>query len=1023
MALDFTEIKSGEDFELFITSMLRALSWEILIPPGRGPDGGVDILVRSPRDPNTDVSTVFIIQCKHLASSGRAVGMEHLSGPSLSDLLRARGAQGYILATSTIASQAVQNHFVQLNSADGRPYLLWDRTMLEGKLASLKEPKIVNQYFPKSGTALQRSEYVPTLLPSWTTIVSSLHARTLTDIQDTIGQKYIPDLYVTRSAIEQTLDDFLDAHARTGTIGSSIDRLHDTAQEAFGRATTVFGRLADSENLRIQQEHPVDPIREEGLQSVNRALAELHALAVDQRASHRLARVIEIAGTLRGKPDSSFDQRLPEYSEYLLDLAVIATESTQISSSLEGVRKANADFSREIAKVHSAFSSYRETGAAQERLANSRLVRTLEKLQNESEATAAALNAVLSHLAKLDELRTVLQKELRPAVVTVDRAGRGKTNLVCDLARRRGRLHPTFFLAAKALALSSDSITRHIEDRLRPLPGFREADPLQTLAQLAYLHSSPVIIVIDGINESVDPLAFALVLQRFLSEVRYPTIRIVLTCREEYWAAFAPVVPFVSAVLLRDLDLFTAEQRAEAVKRYFSHYRINLSCEAEALNALQDPLLLRFFCEAFGGRSDTHGIRLNHIRLKDLFTEYRTRKYAQIAEQDRELRSTAAVEEYVFEIARVLLQCNTTSIQRYELSGVIPTQDLSRVGSIYSRLLDEDIILEQRFNTETSSITINFTYEAFLEHVLGQTLLDEFRRQARSADHFLSQWVSEHQQFPNMAGVLGFYLAFLFDVDRPAFTEAIRWLSTTSSTDRVFSIIIALDNLPPEHFDWPVLTLLFEIAFSSSIRQESQEDALRILLRTPPNFAHVIEDLVSEVMDSKSRVGRILTRRAEPLSTLQETVQRFASSIAPNAKIAKGDDELVRWARVLEHFGSHSPALMWRAILLRFSTFQPLLRIRAGHAEAWRRWFVAQQGEIADSDRNTILLIIGSWVRIRGRMRQGAYGGWDTRAQTVDIFLNDVFAALDPDFALKPRLHSLDAARSAENPPEQQENT
>src|SRR5688572_1640350 len=141
MSPDFSEIGSGEDFELFVADLLRELGWSIISAPGRGPDRGVDIIATPPADPSTGATTRFLIQCKHILSRGRAVGLKDLnSGPSIADLLLARGAQGYLLTTSTTVSQAVQSHFEDLMRATGRPYLIWDRSVLTSRMVNGANP-------------------------------------------------------------------------------------------------------------------------------------------------------------------------------------------------------------------------------------------------------------------------------------------------------------------------------------------------------------------------------------------------------------------------------------------------------------------------------------------------------------------------------------------------------------------------------------------------------------------------------------------------------------------------------------------------------------------------------------------------------------------------------------------------------------------------------------------------------------------------------------------------------------------
>jgi hypothetical protein len=49
MPIDFTQIESGEDFELPCEDLLRAMGFTIVHPPARGPEGGRDLITSEKR--------------------------------------------------------------------------------------------------------------------------------------------------------------------------------------------------------------------------------------------------------------------------------------------------------------------------------------------------------------------------------------------------------------------------------------------------------------------------------------------------------------------------------------------------------------------------------------------------------------------------------------------------------------------------------------------------------------------------------------------------------------------------------------------------------------------------------------------------------------------------------------------------------------------------------------------------------------------------------------------------------------
>jgi Holliday junction resolvase len=969
MLLDFTEIGSGDEFELFVADLLRELGWAIVAAPGQGPDLGVDIIATSPADPSTAVTTRYVIQCKYTGSPRKAIGYHDLNtGPPLSDLLVGQGAQGYILATPTTVTQSVQTHFASLREKTGRPYLVWDRSVLASKVAAVRDPSFASRHFPRSAAFATHQPSAadddPTL--DWDDILSGLRVRTATYIDETIGKKYIPDLYVARTGVEQTVDAFLNAFSASGSFREQLALLEHDGKMTLARLHDALTHLAGSRVLKADETLPPGVRKQRRAKIVDFA----HRLSKHAASSSALLPELEVLESAPrsalAKLEANRTKRQPEYADFSADMSRLAGATKLLIAHVETARRLTTSLQVQVdeAITESRTERWLSFGGS-----------TAEAVQKAGKTLRTAsvdllgrLNPLWERVEALDKLRAEAQLLLRPAVAIVDRAGRGKTNMVCDLVSRRAQTDPTFFIAAKALPLAEDALTNHIESFLRPLWHTTGTGSLEQLAQAAFRNGRQVVIVVDGLNEMVDPLAFAPVLQNFLSRLRVPHIRVILTCREEYWSVFTPILPHISAILLRDLDLFTAEQRTEAVRRYFAHYRISVQCGAEALKSLQDPLLLRFFCESYDGQGDAKGARLTHIRLKPLFEEYRNRKYAQIAEQMREIRSPDAVAEYIRQIGRAILDAGTTSLSKTSLGTAVPATDLHKVGSLYSRLLDEDVILEQRLDA-VGRQTVNFTYEAFLEYTLGTMLVLDYVTAGVSAPRFLQDWLRAHGSFPNIAGVLGFFTASVFEVDRAAFLQMLRWLGNAEAgTSSVYSLVIALDNISPEDFDLEILRSLIRIAFPRAPGASWRNDALRILLRAPVRHTALFQQAMKE---EGLLTGGFVTLR-NPL--------RFTD-----------DEQILRAAKVWEHFGTGSSDAMYQAILLRMSTSEPLVRLKSRRITRWHHWFMdTQHGDELAKNRIQAEEVVQSWRQLYRRLRQMRGVGWDNRARAMSNFVGDV---------------------------------
>jgi hypothetical protein len=986
MPLDFTEITDGESFELFCSALLRALGFAVESPPSRGPDGGVDMIIRSPIDPNLGLSSIFLIQCKHLAHSGKAVGLDDLHGISLQDLALRYAAQGYILITSTLASQAVQNHFTALRQRTGLLFTVWDCDFIESRLAATNDANIANRYFPRSGQLLRDSLLLPPSLPSWDTLLNTLHARALTDISQTIGQKYIPDLYVARTAVEPKFRDFAAASTKNGHLLINFHALEGAFADALRNANDINQRLAASKisSLNSPQKATGFWRSEEHFESQRDSYRQL--IAPQEQFYVRLERVSHILSEVLVTVTPAKNVYAYTRSKVVQFIYMLAHEAKNLSEYFMCIR---AEVGKIANAINESKNELREIAKIKQEdrdIGSSSLIKQLssffDSISGACEESLSAIDFIMAKISEPLKACATLEMDLRPGIALIERAGRGKTNLVCDLVTKMGRTFPVFFIAAKSLPLTSeDPIKKYILDRLQVFPGFRRHDFLSILAQLAHLNDSAVIIIMDGINENVDPFSFANKLQIFLSEIDYTPLRVAITCREEYWSVFKSVDLHMATTLHDTLGFFTRKERDLAIKKYFSHYRITTLLEAEPLHALQDPLLLRFFCEAYGNRSDAVGPRVKHIRLKLLFDEYKYTKYAQIAEHSKEYRSSDGVADYVDRIARALLKSRTTSLEKRDLAETIPKNDLNSVGSLYSRLLDEDIVIEQRYVPELGTVVVNFTYEAFMEYVIGGMVASDRLRENCSIVLFLTQWLETNSKFPNIAGIIGFLLPFLFENSREEFIEAAIWLNQTAEETYLYALRIGFDNLEAEEFDHRMIGLLLRrLATSIDLVEAKYKSKTGSLMGVRGSMQEQLTSGEKENAFAPEEARRILFRCPPSLSSAFRSAFQLCG-------IDTGRDPVL-WASVFEHFGQDAPDLMWEAIRLRFSTSPPLRLLSVGQIQRMSRWCREHPDALSTGHALPVVrTLIKGWKALLPRIKEGSYGGWEGRAEAIDAFV------------------------------------
>jgi formylglycine-generating enzyme required for sulfatase activity len=146
MPIDFTQIETGEKFELLCEDLLRAMGFTILQSPARGPDGGVDLIVS---EPVTDIMGLteapkWLVQCKHWAKSNKSVPLTEVS--NYRDAMDEAKVRHYLLITSTLPTQDLKNKFKAVTEIGDYVVLIWSK----GDLARLLDahPDVRNRYFP-----------------------------------------------------------------------------------------------------------------------------------------------------------------------------------------------------------------------------------------------------------------------------------------------------------------------------------------------------------------------------------------------------------------------------------------------------------------------------------------------------------------------------------------------------------------------------------------------------------------------------------------------------------------------------------------------------------------------------------------------------------------------------------------------------------------------------------------------------------------------------------------------------------
>lgn len=169
--LDFTELSAdGQDLELLVRELLFRQGFSVYWS-GKGADGGRDLICIERRGSffQQDERS-WLIQCKHNANSGKAVGVSDLD--DISDSCAHHNCQGYLLVCSTCPSSAVVNRLegISRNPQKSLTATYWDSVKIEQLLSTPQNWSLAQRFFPVSANAEDWQIYATDAPNQWVVI-------------------------------------------------------------------------------------------------------------------------------------------------------------------------------------------------------------------------------------------------------------------------------------------------------------------------------------------------------------------------------------------------------------------------------------------------------------------------------------------------------------------------------------------------------------------------------------------------------------------------------------------------------------------------------------------------------------------------------------------------------------------------------------------------------------------------------------------------------------------------------------
>lgn len=392
----------------------------------------------------------------------------------------------------------------------------------------------------------------------------------------------------------------------------------------------------------------------------------------------------------------------------------------------------------------------------------------------------ASLDSILRILL---DLGNVIDKQM---VAIVADAGCGKTHLAAKITldahgKSRGIL---LFGANLHVDHNIDIFSNNVSFHGKQVQTFEAL--VEAIDALGARTGKRIPIVIDGLNEAEDPRKWKTALSSVPQLLhKYPYVVVICTLRPDFVKESLPD----DELLIIQINGFDHDFD-DALKRYFSYYKIKPTDAYLPHRLLHHPLTLRLFCEVTNpDRNDTVGVASIPSSLTSLFELY----LDQVAEKISKLSPSCCrfyasdVRTALNQLGLLLWQHRTRSIDIRVLRETL-SDDKRPWDKSLARALEQEGILLKASSNQFGSYNIMILYDLLAGHIVADAILSlhsihEFKDWWHDSN-VSSNFLSKHQEchplhrdiFKGLVGLFPcrfFRRQFWEILDEPLRTDAI----------------------------------------------------------------------------------------------------------------------------------------------------------------------------------------------------------------------------------------------------------
>lgn len=310
-------------------------------------------------------------------------------------------------------------------------------------------------------------------------------------------------------------------------------------------------------------------------------------------------------------------------------------------------------------------------------------------------------------------------------------AAKGKTHISCDIAYRKiTNSNPAIFITGDKFT-DETSIVEALRRILDIPQEFTFDDFLKALDVYASILNTQIPIVIDGLNETISNRLFSPIwnnhLSAFIAKVlQTKNLIVVTTCRKSYVDRIWDKANTNEFHYLHGFDDY--ETIHEAVRKYFTKYKLKAELFFAPLEKFRDPIFLKIFCEIKNPNWKSSGevaVNIEEESSYNVFREYLSQVNKRVTSSNPILKANEQfIAESLNKLSLFLWSNNTREIPVNEFYNLIDGKsDYEKDKSRADILINEGLVITR--DIRDKSEYVSFTYDILAGFMIGEYLIQK----------------------------------------------------------------------------------------------------------------------------------------------------------------------------------------------------------------------------------------------------------------------------------------------------------